>query len=65
MLGGARKLSDRLQVPMPDLTRWLAGFDQPSIGIFLKVVDILLEESRMPRFDPANDGQHEAVKKIE
>jgi hypothetical protein len=28
ILGGARALSDRLQVPMADLTRWLAGADR-------------------------------------
>jgi CheY-like chemotaxis protein len=44
VLGGVRELSDRLQVPMSDLTRWLAGQDKPSIGVFLRVIDILLEE---------------------
>lgn len=52
LLGGARPLSARLQVPMPELTRWLAGDGKPSIGIFLKVIDVLLEESRKPRLDP-------------
>ncbi len=44
ILGGARPLARRLQVPMPELTRWLAGADTPSIGTFLKVIDILIEE---------------------
>ena len=52
ILGGARALSDRLQVPMADLTRWLGGADQPSMGAFLRVVDILIEESRNSRFHP-------------
>ena len=52
-LGGAVPLARRLQVPMPELTRWLAGFDRPSIGTFLKVVDILIEESRSPKLRPA------------
>lgn len=46
LLGGAVPLSHRLQVPMPVLIRWLAGSDLPSIGTFLKTIDILLEEGR-------------------
>jgi len=43
LLGGARPLCDRLQVPMPELTRWLAGHGKPSFGTFLKVIDVLIE----------------------
>jgi hypothetical protein len=53
ILGGARALAQRLQVSMPDLTRWLAGVEKPSIGTFLKVIDILLEESRKPHHAPS------------
>lgn len=49
LLGGARELSHRLQVPMPDLTRWLAGEGKPAIDVFLRVVDILIEEGRKAR----------------
>ena len=51
LLGGARELSDRLQVPMSDLTRWLAGQGKPSIGVFLRVVDILIEAGRKSRLE--------------
>ena len=54
LLGGARPLSDRLQVPLPELTRWLAGDGKPSIGIFLKVIDVLIEEGRKPLLHPLN-----------
>lgn len=46
LVGGARKLSDRLQVPMGDLTRWLAGEGTPTTDVFLRVVDILLEKPK-------------------
>jgi len=38
---------------MPAMTRWLAGDDVPSMGTFLKVIDILLEESRGLTFAPS------------
>jgi len=44
LVGGAVPLSRRLQIPMPDLTRWLAGDGRPSMGTFLRVIDVLLEE---------------------
>lgn len=44
LLGGAVPLARRLQVPMPELTRWLARDDRPSIGVFLKVIDIVLAD---------------------
>lgn len=46
LLGSTTALARRLQVPMPELTRWLAGDGAPSMGTFLKVIDILLEDSR-------------------
>jgi hypothetical protein len=46
LLGGAAPLARRLQVPMPELRRWLAGDEVPSMGTFLKVIDMLLEDSR-------------------
>ena len=49
LLGGARELSHRLQVPMPNLTRWLAGEGKPAIDVFLRVVDILIQEGRKAR----------------
>jgi CheY-like chemotaxis protein len=48
LVGGARELSDRLRVPMTDLTRWLAGEGRPMIDVFLRVVDILVEEGKRP-----------------
>ena len=52
LIGGARRLSDRLGVSMPDLTRWLAGEGRPPLDVFLRAVDILLQEQRDP---PSSD----------
>ena len=46
VLGGVGQLSRRLQVPLSNVTDWLAGKDRPSPGVFLKVIDILIEENR-------------------
>ena len=62
-LGGVRALADRLQVPMADLTRWLAGAGAPSIGTFLKVVDILIEARDKPAFLAAATGPRNGLKK--
>lgn len=45
---------------MSELTHRLAGDGKPSMGTFLRVIDILIEESRKPqmhaRDDRAQDG---------
>jgi hypothetical protein len=55
ILGGVRPLSDRLRVPMADLTRWLAGDGKPPIGVFLRVIDVLIEEGRKPLLFPLDE----------
>jgi hypothetical protein len=57
LLGGAVPLCHRLRVPMADLTRWLAGNGKPPMGIFLRVIDILLEESRKRAVPPPPRAQ--------
>jgi hypothetical protein len=43
ILGEPRKLARRLHVPMDALLRWINGREQPSNGVFLQCVDIILE----------------------
>jgi hypothetical protein len=62
LVGGARPLSDRLRVPMADLTRWLAGDGTPSIGVFLRVVDVLIAERDKPRFNPIEKPKEKPAK---
>lgn len=52
ILGGAVTLARALEVPMADLARWMSAQGRPPMGIFLKVVDILLEEDRRTKFVP-------------
>jgi len=49
LVGGEALLARRLQVPMSHLTDWLAGLDRPSMGTFLRVVDLVIEESAKPK----------------
>lgn len=56
LLGGAVALSRRMQIPMPDLTRWLAGDGRPPMGTFLRVIDVLLEEEKLASELPALDS---------
>ena len=45
LLGGMQELCAYLQVPAGELQRWIANADAPPAGIFLRVVDLIVEES--------------------
>ena len=49
VVGGAEELAQRLGVTQSEVERWVRGDSKPSMGTFLKVIDILLEEDRKPR----------------
>jgi hypothetical protein len=46
--GGEKKLARYLRVPLADLQKWIAGKDTPPTPIFLKAVDLVLEETSPP-----------------
>jgi hypothetical protein len=46
LAGGVRALSLRLRIPVVDLMRWIQGETRPSKGVFLRVVDFIVEEGR-------------------
>lgn len=48
VLGGRDKLSRELRVPARDLDRWIAEEAEPPRGVFLRAVDIVLEETPAP-----------------
>lgn len=45
LLGGHAELARTLQVPMVDIERWIAGEAKPPRETFLRVVDIILDET--------------------
>ena len=45
LLGGERALARFLKVPMPDLFAWMRpGAEQPPLPVFLKAVDLVMNE---------------------
>ena len=49
LLGGRKKLARHLRVPIDELEKWMSGDEPPPIGVFLKVVDLVLDETGAPR----------------
>ena len=45
MLGGREELARALQVPQAEVDRWILGEKKPPREVFLRVVDILIEDS--------------------
>jgi hypothetical protein len=45
ILGGRKNLARALRVPLADLEKWLAGLKEPPIAIFLRAVDLVLDDT--------------------
>ena len=45
LIGGRRKLARHLRVPLAELEKWLTGGKEPPIAVFLKTVDLVLDET--------------------
>jgi hypothetical protein len=48
LYGGQKKLARYLRVPLSDLEKWIAGGDTPPINVFLKAIDLVLDETPSP-----------------
>jgi hypothetical protein len=46
--GGQKKLARLLRVPQSDLENWIADKDEPPMAIFLRAVDLVLDETGAP-----------------
>ena len=52
LVGGRDKLARVLRVPIYELEKWIAGEAKPPRDVFLRVVDLILDETA-----PANGAQ--------
>lgn len=53
LLGGMHELCAYLQVPAEEMRRWVDGGDGPPAGIFLRVVDLIVEASAVNEQAPS------------
>ncbi len=44
-VGGQKKLARLLRVPLGELEKWLADKDEPPMAVFLKAVDMVLDDT--------------------
>jgi hypothetical protein len=45
MAGGREELARALQVPLAEVEKWIVGERKPPREVFLRVVDLLIEDS--------------------
>lgn len=48
LLGGRKKLARALRVPIRDLELWIADEAKPPLNVFLRVVDLIIDETGAP-----------------
>jgi hypothetical protein len=58
LLGGRKKLARYLLAPAADLDKWIAGEAKPPLAIFLRAVDLIIDETT-PSGDSSDPGSSE------
>jgi len=53
--GSQKKLAHLLRVPLVDLEKWIAGKDEPPMAVFLKAVDLVLDDTTSPGVSEPGD----------
>lgn len=53
--GGQKKLARLLRVPLAELEKWIADKDEPPMAVFLKAVDLVLDDTTSPGSSEAGD----------
>jgi hypothetical protein len=48
LIGGRSRLCRQLHVPMADLQKWIDDKAVPPIGVFLRAVDLVIQETPPP-----------------
>lgn len=56
LLGGRGKLARFLRVPTKDLDGWIADEAKPPLNVFLRVVDLIVDETGSPS-EAADPGE--------
>ena len=46
--GGQKKLARLLRVPLAELEKWIGDKDEPPMAVFLKAVDLVLDDTTSP-----------------
>ena len=62
LLGGTQELCAYLQVPAEEMRSWIDGREGPPAGIFLRVVDLIVEDSasrQAPSAPPSGGDRRE------
>ena len=52
--GGQKRLARLLRVPLADLEKWIAGKDEPPTAVFLKAVDLVLDQTSPGGSEPGD-----------
>jgi hypothetical protein len=55
LMGSRAKLCRYLHVPTTDLDQWLSDEKTPPLGVFLRTVDLVIEETSPPRGSEPGD----------
>jgi hypothetical protein len=48
VLGGKKELARELHVPVDEIERWIGGAAKPPLPVFLKAIDLVLDETAPP-----------------
>ena len=56
LIGGGAELCRYLQVPEPDLKKWLEDRTIPPMGVFLRAVDFIISETPAPSSASSDPG---------
>lgn len=59
LLGGRAQLAKMLQVALADVERWLADEAKPPRDVFLRIVDIILDETSASSANDPSDPPHD------
>ena len=59
LLGGRNELARALQTPVAEIERWIADEAKPPREMFLRVVDIILDETNAGGADDSGGPAHE------